>query len=139
MFYITTVKTLDFFDVWIGVRSGVSEVTYEWKKIAKISNNERVVSVNSDDKMKVKNSAFHYHRQNSHSYSRKSPRFKLNISFLWHILIFTLDNCFLRSLKRFHLYWSSSFYIPQGFQEYFVNKIDRDVATYYSAFMFIIC
>ena len=33
------------------------------KKIAKISNNERVVSVNSDDKMKVKNSAFHYHRQ----------------------------------------------------------------------------
>ena len=52
------------------------------KKKAKISNNERVVSVNSDDKMKVKNSAFHYHRQNSHSYSRKSPRFKLNISFL---------------------------------------------------------
>ena len=53
------------------------------KKLAKISNNERAVSVNSDDKMKVKNSVFHYHlRQNSHSYSRKSHRFILNISFL---------------------------------------------------------
>ena len=53
---------------------------------------------------------------------------------------FTLDNCFLRSLKRFHLHLSSSFDIFQGSRStYLVNKIDRDIAAYWSAFIFVLC